>query len=50
MLLRLVTGVGFGKEGEMGMVDSSELVISRVIKAPRAAVWRAWAEPLQFAK
>ena len=32
------------------MVGESELVISRVIKAPRAAVWRAWAEPLQFAK
>ena len=32
------------------MVGDCELVISRVIKVPRAAVWRAWAEPLQFAK
>jgi uncharacterized protein YndB with AHSA1/START domain len=32
------------------MASDSELMISRIIKAPRAAVWRAWAEPLQFAK
>lgn len=32
------------------MTTNSELSISRIIKAPRAAVWRAWAEPLQFAK
>ena len=34
----------------MAMPSDSELVISKVIKAPRAAVWRAWAEPLQFEK
>jgi uncharacterized protein YndB with AHSA1/START domain len=32
------------------MAGNSELTISRLIKAPRAAVWRAWAEPLEFAK
>ncbi len=32
------------------MTANSELEISRIIKAPRAAVWRAWAEPLQFEK
>jgi uncharacterized protein YndB with AHSA1/START domain len=25
-----------------------DLTISRVIKAPRAAVWRAWTDPLSF--
>ena len=33
-----------------GMTVEHELSKSRIIKAPRAAVWRAWAEPLQFAK
>lgn len=32
------------------MKADSELIISRIIKAPRSAVWRAWAEPLQFEK
>ena len=32
------------------MANDSDLVILRVIKAPRAAVWRGWAEPLQFEK
>lgn len=32
------------------MANDSNLVILRVIKAPRAAVWRGWAEPLQFEK
>ena len=32
------------------MTPNSELTISRIIKAPRAAVWRAWAEPEQFEK
>lgn len=27
-----------------------DLTISRVIKAPRAAVWRAWADPSRFEK
>jgi uncharacterized protein YndB with AHSA1/START domain len=27
-----------------------DLEISRVIKAPRSAVWRAWTDPAQFAK
>ena len=32
------------------MTMNSELSISRLIKAPRLAVWRAWAEPAQFEK
>ncbi len=32
------------------MTAGSELSISRIIKAPRSAVWRAWAEALQFEK
>lgn len=32
------------------MTDTSELGISRIIKAPRAAVWRAWADPALFEK
>lgn len=32
------------------MTGDSELAIARIIRAPRAAVWRAWAEPLLFAK
>lgn len=32
------------------MTAGSELSISRIITAPRSAVWRAWAEPLQFEK
>jgi uncharacterized protein YndB with AHSA1/START domain len=27
-----------------------DLTVSRVIKAPRAAVWRAWADPARFEK
>jgi uncharacterized protein YndB with AHSA1/START domain len=32
------------------MKSHSELTVSRLIKAPRAAVWRAWADPKQFEK
>ena len=27
-----------------------DLTINRIIKAPRAAVWRAWSDPVSFAK
>ena len=30
------------------MTANTELSISRIIKAPRAAVWRGWAEPRLF--
>lgn len=34
----------------MTQTDSAELTISRLIKAPPALVWRAWAEPEHFAR
>lgn len=31
-------------------VASSDLTVSRIIKAPREAVWKAWAEPAHFVR
>ncbi|WP_186074610.1 SRPBCC family protein [Burkholderia gladioli] len=31
-------------------IDSRDLVISRVLRAPRAALWRAWSEPALLAQ
>jgi uncharacterized protein YndB with AHSA1/START domain len=32
------------------MTSDSELMVSRLIKAPRTAVWQAWTDPKQFEK
>lgn len=32
-------------QNAVGNVDSRDLIITRVLRAPRSALWRAWSEP-----
>jgi uncharacterized protein YndB with AHSA1/START domain len=54
LLEQFITTLNPGQRGEIGMTQVSnpalDLTISRVIKAPRAAVWNAWADPRSFAQ